>query len=166
MQSPEHPSHLAFSTSLIFQKDEVFASLNRQATDAKDKNDWALAVALLKQAKARQGQMYQDTRLAAFLQQAGQFDEAMAEFEWLLDRVPEQCKTLAGFNSPTYQYSCVIRRYETIHNAIRIAAKRAKRVDLVEKHQAMVDTYQSEAEKLEKILERERKAEIKAYDAI
>lgn len=89
----------------------------------------------------------------------------MAEFEWLQDRVPEQYKTLAGFNSQTYQYSCMVRRYETIHKAIQIAAKRAKRVDLVEKHQALVDTYRSEAEKLEPILERERKAERRAYEA-
>lgn len=156
---------LTVNSAVIFHRDEYLADLNRQATAAKDRKDWDSAVQILRQAKAHQGEMYQDTRLASFLQQAGRFDEAMTEFEWLLQRVPEQCKAQAASQSQTYLYSCVVRRYETIHNAIRIAAKRAKRVDLVEKHQALVDTYQSESEKLEPILERERKAERKAYEA-
>lgn len=156
---------LTLNSAVVFQRDEYLADLNRQATAAKDRKDWDSAVQTLWQVKVHQGEMYQDTRLASFLQQAGRFDEAMTEFEWLLQRVPEQCKAQTASHSQTHLYACAVRRYETIHNAIRIAAKRAKRLDLVEKHQALVDTYQSESEKLEPILEREREAEIRAYDA-
>lgn len=156
---------LTLNSSVIFHRDDHLADLNRQATAAKDRKDWDTAVQMLRQAKAHQGEMYQDTRLAAYLQQAGRFDEAMAEFEWLLQRVPEQCKAQTASHSQTHLYACAVRRYETIHNAIRIAAKRAKRLGLVEKHQALVDTYQSESEKLEPILEREWKAERKANEA-
>lgn len=154
---------LTLNSAVVFQRDEYLADLNRQATAAKDRKDWDSAVQMLRQAKAHQGEMYQDTRLASFLQQSGLFDEAMAEFEWLLQRVPEQCKAQAASQSQTYLHSCMARRYETVHNAIRIAAKRAKKADLVEKHRALVDTYQSEVEKLEPILEREWKEERKAY---
>ena len=149
---------------MFAETDEVLADLNRRATAAKDTKDWAAAVDLLYQAKAREGIHYQDTRLALTLQQAGRFDEAMAEFDWLLDHVVAQCDAAVPQMAPVhYKHSLALRRSK-IHDKIRVAAKREKRADLVLTHQALVDLYQGEVDKLATALEREWQAERRAYD--
>lgn len=63
-----------------------YGALNRAATQAKNVGDWPQAIALLREAKAHQGDLYQDTRLAKFLAHAGHEDEALQEIQYLLDK--------------------------------------------------------------------------------
>lgn len=155
---------LNLQTSVTFTHDEVLADLNRRATDAKEQKNWPEAISLAQQAKARQGNMYQDTRLAMYLQHGGRFEEAMVEFEWLLAQVPAQVDASAVPNSAKRRQSDIARMNAKVHDKIRVAAKREKRPDLVSKHQALVDQYQGEVDKLASALEREWQAQRRAYD--
>ena len=156
---------LTLQTSLIFERDEIFADLNRQATVAKDVKDWPTAIALLRQAKERQGDVYQDTRLALFLQQGGLFDESMTEFNRLLSMVPAQCDASEVSMTPNRRRFCIAHANAVIHNKIRIAAKREKRSDLVMKHHELHSQYQDEADKLRPVIDREWSKARRAYEA-
>lgn len=163
MTEPLQVGSLSLQSSVTVERDEVLAELNRLATDAKAANDWPRAVGLLQQAKRHLGTAYQDTRLAMYLQQAGRFDEAMKEFDWLLSMVPAQC------DASTVPMSAAYRRYRiallnaAIHNKIRIAASREKRVDLVSRHQVLYEEYEAETAKLKPVIEREWKKERATY---
>lgn len=138
----------SFTTSIVVGNVE-FSTLNRQATLASGKGDWAAAVQLLQQAKALQGDSYQDTRLALFLQHAGRFDEAMAEFEWLLERVESQA--LADFahqqstEAAHLSHSAHLR--EVIHDKMRLACQREGRTELAQVHMRLYEQYEKEARK-------------------
>lgn len=147
-----------------FAHDEELANLNRQATAAKDEKNWARAVGLLQLAKAREGDMYQDTRLALYLQEAGRFDESMSEFDWLLSKVRAQCDAANPPYPPVhYKHSMALRKSK-IHDKARLAAKREKRSDLVLMHQTLADQYQGDVDDLADALEAEWQAERRAYE--
>jgi len=86
--------------------DELVAVLLRESTARKDAGRWPDAVASLYQAKALMlvsPMIYPaDTwcKLPLYLQQAGQFAESMAEFEFLLDDLPRRARQDARLDDP------------------------------------------------------------------
>lgn len=77
--------HLSISLEHnISEASRRYAELNRMATQSGSDE----AVKYLLEAKKIKGDMYEETRLAKFLQQAGRFDEAIQEIDWLVERVP------------------------------------------------------------------------------
>lgn len=135
---------LTLTASVIVEIDEVFAALNRQATQARSDGDMDLAVDLLRQAKQRQGDDYESTRLALYLQHAGCFDEAMAEFDWLLAHVDAQVEASFQHRTPTTRKQFkALMRYK-IHDKARLACKREGRSDLEEHHQQLARAYDRE----------------------
>lgn len=165
MTAPLQVGSITLQSSLAFERDDVLADLNRRATDAKEAKDWKTAIALLRQAKSREGKVYEDTRLAMYLQQSGQFAESLVEFDWLLSMVQSQVDGSEVPMSPSYRQSRIAHAKANIHNKIRIAASREKRADLVGTHQALHSQYQDEVDKLAPVLEREWKKERRAYAA-
>lgn len=148
--------HLEVTFSV--QHDEVFAALNRDATQAKQAGDWEAAVALLYKAKAHQGDLYHDTRLAKFLQQSGQLDEALKEIQWLVDRSSTWAKSMFGD-----QPASVLQRQRVIwlahiHRDAMLICKRAKRLDLRAEHEKRRDAYWNLLEKLEPLAEADTEA--------
>ncbi len=89
----------------------------------------------------------------------------MAEFYWLLSMVSAQCDASEAAMTPNRRRFRIAHATALIHNKIRIAAKREKRFDLVIKHQELHSQYQDEADKLQPVLEREWKKELRAYKA-
>lgn len=140
--------------------DHEAARLHREATAAKRARDWPRAIELLRQAKARAGDGYMDTRLALFLQQAGRFDEAIDEFLWLLDRAKEWSEVMFGHQPVTVRKCQLAIRQARLHDKMRLACQRAKRFDLAERHRDMRERYDAEAERLRPIADRDHRARI------
>lgn len=154
---------LKLTSAIDFEHDEVFASLNRQATQASCNGDMAKAVELLRQAKARQGDAYADTRLALYLQQAGKFDEAMKEFEWLLSHVDGQISLMPD-EPPSRRRSLIAFRKEKIHDTARLACQRQGQLDLAGWHQDLSEMLHREARRLQSIADhtdKNRRAKLK-----
>jgi len=156
---------LTLQTSVVFERDDVLADLNRRATAARDEKNWDKAIGLLQQAKRHEGQGYRDTRLAMYLQQGGRFEEAMREFEWLLSTVPYHCDMSSAPMTDAFRNYSIALEHTNIHNKIRIAASRENRADLVSKHLELCQQYQDTVDKLKPVIEREWKKERLAYAA-
>lgn len=139
---------LTLTTTSVTEWDEVFADLNRRATKARSDGDMGLAVDLLQQAKQRQGDNYEDTRLALYLQHAGRLDESMAEFDWLLDHVDAQVETVFGHCVPIARAEIKARRRSQIHDKARLAAQRAGGSDLRKHHRKLAEKFAQECESL------------------
>lgn len=142
----------------------LYAELNRQATQAKNRS-YAEAVALLQEAKAIKGDLYEDTRLAKFLQQAGRFDEAMAEIQWLLDHINAQAQDALGQQPASLLLRYRIYRRAEIHKAAALICKRAKRHDLQAEHERQRDACMALAEKMEPVVDADQNARIQAWEA-
>ena len=128
--------------------DEVLAALNRDATAAKREGDMARAVDLLKQAKARQGDMYQETRLAKFLQQAGRVDEALAEIQWLRDRSTAWAKAMFGHQPASTRLKHQVRWQAELEWDAALICKRAKRPEQEAEHRKRFETLAALRDKL------------------
>ncbi|MDP3652445.1 MAG: hypothetical protein Q8R67_12255 [Rhodoferax sp.] len=164
--TPIEVGHLTLQTSLIFERDEIFADLNRRATDAKAQKDWSTAIELLRQAKARQGDEYQEPRLALFLQQAGRFDEAMVEIEWLLARISSQCDAQFPNASTLLQQYSIASRHASIHEKARLICHREKRHEMAASHQILHDQFQKKADALGRRMDRERQKKHEALQSM
>lgn len=153
------------TSTLVIERDEVFADLNRQATQARSDGDMDKAVALLQQAKQRQGDSYEDTRLALYLQHAGRFDEAMAEFEWLLHRLEQRVENDMAHTTPTRRKAFVSYGRHVIHDKARLASEREGRSDLAQFHGQLADQYEKEERKQRAAADRvERRASERRRD--
>ncbi|MBS0476267.1 MAG: hypothetical protein JSR28_14130 [Proteobacteria bacterium] len=142
-------TNITITASVQVSTDEVYASLNRKATQAKVRGDWTQAVHLLRQAKAHRGNSYDDTRLAKFLQQAGQLDEALTEIAWLVERSQWQAQEAYGhLRASSIQLARVMQLLE-IYEAAILISKRARRADLQLQHQIRRDQYEAIRMRLE-----------------
>jgi len=139
---------LQVTSTLVVTTDEVFADLNRQATQARKEGDTDRAVELLQQAKQRQGDAYEDTRLALYLQHAGRLDESMAEFDWLLNKVDSQVENVFGHCAPIMRTKIKAHQRSKIHDKARLAAKRAGVSDLSSHHSKLAEKFAHEWESL------------------
>lgn len=155
------------TSTLVIERDEVFADLNRQATQARSEGDMDKAVAFLKQAKQRQGDAYEDTRLALYLQHAGRFDEAMAEFDWLLNHLEQQVESALAHTTPTSRKARLAYGRQVIHNKARLVCKREGRNDLAQLHGKLTDQYEQEAHKLRTAADRaERRSSQRRHEKL
>lgn len=104
------------------------------------------------------------TRLPVFMQQAGQFDEAMQEFERLLSEVEERVRQESPDRaSPAWIEYQINRNYQTIYDKMRMVCKRQKRSDDAAKYGQLSIEYGERTEELRVIVDAERKAERRAY---
>lgn len=148
---------------MTFEESEA-ARLNKQATALKKAGDMPGAIAALRRVKALQSELYQDTRLAKFLQQAGQLDAALVEIQWLLDRSQAQAQASLG-----HQSSSVIQCQHAgwcarIHADAALICKRAKRSDLQAQHELLRGRYASIRERLQPVVRAESKAKFSAWE--
>lgn len=119
------------------------AALNREATVAKDAGDWQQACALLYEAKAIEGDYYEETRLAKFLQQAGRLDDALAEIQWLIDRSHVRSRAKPRTNGAVIAQYMRLVELVGIYDAAILICKRAKRPDLQAGYASRRSTYES-----------------------
>jgi predicted trehalose synthase len=144
-----------------FQERES-ARLNKQATALKNAGDMPGAIAVLRRIKALEGDLYQDTRLAKFLQQAGQLDAALAEIQWLLDHSQTWALALFG-HQPTSVIQCQRAGWcARVHTDAALICRRAKQPDLQAQHELLRDRYASIRERLQPLAEAERRTKFAA----
>lgn len=154
----------AFEVSAHVAVDEVHAALNRQATQAKAAGDWDQAVHLLREAKARKGEAYDDTRLAKLLQQAGRLDEGLAEIQWLEDHSMAWARGLFAHQPATVMQCQRVKHLIEIEEAAVLMCKRAKRADLMAVHQAKLTTHETLLARLEPIADADEERDRAAWD--
>lgn len=118
--------------------EEEFAALHRKATEFKDAKQWEDAIACLRKAKelvtpSGDGHTVQRLcRLPLFLQQAGHFDEALAEFQELLDNAEAANQYEFGHQRKNVREKFLHLRLSEIYGHMMTACKRQKRSDLLE----------------------------------
>lgn len=114
--------------------DERIDDLHREATTHK-KTDLNKAIACLVDAKnlmyGKDDRMIEQwLRLPLFLQQAGRFDEAMEQFEELLDMVrPRNERRLSFLNNTTHVELAICSDKMRIYDKMKLACKREKLTD-------------------------------------
>lgn len=110
--------------------------LDRQATAYKKVGNWESAISALRKRKALMGVRYDDTKLAKYCQAAGQFDDAMAEIQWLLDQAPRYAQAIFGHQPPICLQCREAGHRARIHVAAALICKRAKAEQLRAQHEA------------------------------
>lgn len=144
--------------------DQKAAELNKEATVAKREGDVNKAVRLLREAKRLQGSAYQETRLAKFLQAAGQVDEAMKEIKWLIDHSHAWSESLFGHQPRSVRRQQQASWISRIHRDAVLIAKRAKRGDLQSVHEAEAARWAEINRKLEASVDRDEAARQRAWE--
>lgn len=132
---------LTVTASIVVNRnplDERISELHKQATAYKGDN-WDAAIACLREASdlMRQSNGYPTerwTRLPVFLQQAGRFEEAMAEFERLLTEVESRIATEFDHQSEHVRTMHVHGEYARIYDKIRMVCQRQKLKGEAEKY--------------------------------
>ncbi|MBX9836008.1 MAG: hypothetical protein K2X65_07510 [Burkholderiaceae bacterium] len=143
---------------------EQSAALEKKATALKKEGDWDGAIAALRKAKALHGGLYQSTRLAKFLQQAGHLEEALQEIEWLVEHSQEWAKAMFA-----HQPAAVLQRQRVgwlirVHGDAVLICKRTKRSDLQAEHEQKKDAYASLLEQINPVADAERTALAKGWE--
>ena len=161
------PAQIAVKlTSSVFvhetEDDRRYAELNRQATQVKS-SSYAQAVVLLKEAKAIKGDSYVDTRLAKFLQSAGQFDEALSEIQWLIDRSHAWALDMFSHQPQSVLLRQRAVRRAEIYDAAVLICTRQGRPDLVTKYKHLRRVCRDAAARLDPIADADRKARDQAW---
>jgi tetratricopeptide (TPR) repeat protein len=149
--------------------DLKIAELHKEATRNKESN-WDAAVACLQEAaqlmRERGGNYAIDrwTRLPVFLQQAGRYEEAMQEFQRLLDEVkPRVAKETELVTLPSVRRKQVHLNFVHIYDKIRMVCKREKLLDKALEYKELAEKHQIIVDELSALLEIERDAERMAY---
>ena len=142
---------------MIFEEDET-GRQNKQATALKKAGDMAGAVAALRRVKTLEGEQYQETRLAKFLQQAGQMDAALVEIQWLLDHSQAQAKALFGHQPASVIQSQHASWCARVHADAALMCKRAKLPELQAKHEQLQERYASIHDRLKPLADADQKA--------
>lgn len=106
--------------------DQVAAGLEREATAAKNAKDWDHAIACLRKVNARRGEP-SSIRLALYLQQAGRFDAAMAEFARLVDTTPATVAKQFAHTTATTRRAIVATQLMLIYDKAALACRRERR---------------------------------------
>lgn len=146
-----------------FEESET-SRLNKQATALKKAGDMPGAIAALRRVKTLEGELYQETRLAKFLQQAGQVDAALVEIQWLLDHSQAWAQALFG-HQPASVIQCQRAGWcSRIHADAALICKRAKRADLQAQHEALQERYGAIARRLRPVADTEIKAKFTAWE--
>lgn len=144
-------------------KAHVVSDLNKRATELKRAGNMAGAVAVLRQVRALLPHSFSTVdaeawlRLPLFLQQAGQFDEAAREFDWLLSVVDAWVASDHPDAEPAVREGFAHAHRATIYDKMRVAYKRQGKVqeagsygDLAQKHSDAHAQWLDEQRKLAK----------------
>lgn len=161
--SDPQPVSLALSVQVSPPEAERVFALGREATEFKQNKRWPEAVDCL----VRQRAIAQDCsqgldmptllRLPLFLQQAGRFEEALAEFE----RLAKDAEALvASWISPssseaTRALMIAIDR-QRVYDKARVACKREKRSDLEAHYRSLAEELAAAVDLLQEVVDRER----------
>lgn len=132
--------------------------LDREATACRRAGDWAGAIAALRQRKALMGVEWADDKLAKYLQQAGRFDEAMDEIQWLLDHSQARERQALGHQPVSAQQAGHATNCMLIHRAAALICRRAGDATREAQHRELAGRYTAVRQRLEPIA----RAEIKA----
>ena len=146
-----------------FEESET-SRLNKQATALKKNGDMDGAVAALRRVKRLEGNLYRETRLAKFLQQAGQIDAALVEIQWLLDHSQAQAQASFGHQPVSVIQGQHASWCARVHAEAALMCKRAKRPDLQAQHELLRDRYASIRERLQPLARAESKAKFAAWE--
>ena len=115
------------------EEDEKIAELNRRATQFKDAKEWDKAIECLQKAQLRMKKsptwnpIESWLRLPLFLQQAGRFDEAMEQFDWLLGEVDEWHAVGYSHRPKSVQKKLANAAREIILGKIELAKRREEK---------------------------------------
>lgn len=138
--------------------------LNKQATALKKAGDLDGAIEVLRQVKALQGDLYQDTRLAKFLQHSGAIDAALTEIQWLLDHSQAWAQALFG-HQPVSIIQCQRAGWcSRVHADAALICKRAKRPELQAQHEQLQERYASIRSRLKPLADADLKAKFSALE--
>lgn len=148
------------SISLIINRsseDEEVSAHHREATQLKDAGNLNKAIAALQKAQnlMRRSNVANTTegwlRLPLFLQQGGRFDEAMEEFNRLLVETDARIAKEFSHQPEFAQHGFTHHVRATIYDKMRVACKRQKLPDEVEKYKALSDEFLDKHEKFQKV---------------
>ena len=138
--SPKYVGGIGASMTVTI--DEETAALKREATKLKDIGDWDGAIAALKKARDRTGS--DDLRLPVFLQQAGKFDEAIAEFNRMLSGADEQYAIEFSHQPEFIQRGQALHAKAAIYDKMRLACKRQKLSDEANRYATLCEEYREQ----------------------
>jgi SPP1 gp7 family putative phage head morphogenesis protein len=150
------------------QKNPVKEKIRTLQKDASTESDSGLAIAYLQEASElmRNSQFYnidKMLKLPVLLHETGRFDEAMQEFERLLNEAKsvaerdEQSKTL-----PTFVRYTTHAFYQSIYKKMRMVCKKQKLKDKEAEYRSLAEKHKLVADELSKLVQFERN---KAYSA-
>lgn len=136
---------------VTFTLDNRVGDLNKEATAAKRAGDWVKAIRLLREAKEVEGDSYANTRLAKFLQAAGDFEGAMEEIDELIMNSLAWSNTLFG-----HQPRSVRRRQQAgwisrVHKDAVLICKREGDTKRQARHEREYERWLATRKKLEEI---------------
>ena len=144
------------------ESEQKIAALHKEATSYK-KMDLEKAISLLQEAsdlmrKDDAGYLIEQwMRLPLYLQEAGRFDEAMREFERLLEEVrPRAEKELGQYFGQTYIECRVHLHNFKIYDKMRLVCKREKLVDKAKEYQRLFEKHELMHSELSAIIDQER----------
>lgn len=113
----------------------AIAELNKVATALKRDGDMKGAIAALRRVKVLSGKAYAETRLAKFLQEAGNTEQALKEIDWLLNHSHAWAKAMFGHQPESIMERQRLGWCSRIHADAVLICKRAKRPDLQAMHE-------------------------------
>ena len=146
-----------------------YRELNREATALTD-SDIQSAIAKLFEAKLICEEHDIDSgierrlRLPLFLQRGGRFDEAMIEFNHLLDTTDFRVDHFLSSGSSLHKLANKHLESSKIYDKMRLACKREKRKADADYFAAKSTEHRAAWDELQPIIDAEREAESKAYE--
>ncbi|MEO1751544.1 hypothetical protein [Thiofaba sp. EF100] len=155
--------------SLIVNRDEKLSYLSKRATALKDEGKINEAVACLREAQKHMRKSnfshpaQQWCRLPLFLQMAGRFDEAMAEFHRLLAELDKRMLKEYAHLPEEIALSCGYTERAVIYDKMRLACKREKRKEEAEKWAALSQEMERKAEEAMSISDRFHEERSRAF---
>lgn len=123
--------------------EDKISFLHREATSLKSEKKLNEAISCLREAEELKLQVTMTypikhyLRLPLFLQQNGQFDEAMQEFQKLLDNTESRVSNGLPKNSKSAKKMLVYAELSEIYMSMATACKREKMTDLADKYKSL-----------------------------
>jgi hypothetical protein len=154
------------SNDVLNQWQEEIAESHRQATRYKDQKDWVSAIECLKDAqdkmrKSASCSVDRCVRLPVFLQQGGRFDEAMLEFNKLLDEA-DAVAAWQNRNQPKFIQNGTAHHIKaTVYDKMRVACTRQKLPDEAHKYAILSNEFSRKHQQFMVKWEKHRQAEYK-----
>ncbi|MDP2430505.1 MAG: hypothetical protein Q8O33_00565 [Pseudomonadota bacterium] len=165
--------NLVFSVETVVRdptpEEREVADLNREATRHKQAKDWDAAIACLQRAQAlmRTHQLSNTVeiwlRLPLFLQQAGYFEESMAEFNALLSDAKPLIARDYAHATANVRRSLLSTHLARIHDKMRVACKRQKLFEAAARHERLAEQQWAIHAKLRPLIDAERKKKYQAH---